>query len=36
MNLGLNPGEIALQERARKFANDVVRQRGIEIDRSGE
>jgi alkylation response protein AidB-like acyl-CoA dehydrogenase len=36
MNLGLNPDEIALQERARKFAYDVVRKSGIEIDRSGE
>ncbi|HVT55319.1 MAG TPA: acyl-CoA dehydrogenase family protein, partial [Xanthobacteraceae bacterium] len=36
MNLGLSPDELALQQRARKFANDVARQRGIEIDRSGE
>jgi alkylation response protein AidB-like acyl-CoA dehydrogenase len=36
MNLGLTQNELALQARARKFANDVVRKRGIEIDRSGE
>jgi alkylation response protein AidB-like acyl-CoA dehydrogenase len=36
MDLGLSSAELALQARARKFANDVVRKRGIEIDRSGE
>jgi len=36
MNLGLSPNELALQQRARKFANGTVRKRGIEIDRTGE
>src|SRR5690349_22289060 len=36
MDLGLTKSELALQQRARKFANDVVRKRGIEIDRTGE
>lgn len=36
MDLGLTGGELALQKRAREFANNVARKRGIEIDRSGE
>lgn len=36
MDLGLTGGELALQKRAREFANKVARKRGIEIDRSGE
>ncbi len=36
MNLGLSEPELALQKRAREFANAVVRKRGIEIDRTGE
>lgn len=36
MDLGLSPAELVLQARARKFANDIARKRGIEIDRSGE
>jgi alkylation response protein AidB-like acyl-CoA dehydrogenase len=36
MDLGLSREELDLQKRAREFANNVARKRGIEIDRSGE
>lgn len=36
MDIGLTKDELALQARAREFANSVVRPRGIEIDQTGE
>lgn len=36
MDIGLTKDELALQARAREFANSVVRHRGIEIDQTGE
>ena len=36
MDLGLSADQLALQARARAFANDVVRPRAAEIDASEE